>query len=283
MNGSQFITWEDAVEWLITQPDQHELVKACYYDRPLLQAAYRFWSSEEWRAVRKLSPRLPGKALDIGAGNGIASFALAKDRWETTALEPDPSQKVGAGAIKALADESGLDILVVQEHGERLPFPNTAFDMIHARQVLHHMTDLKRFCQEVFRVLKPGGTFIATREHVISKQADLQKFFELHPLHRLYGRENAYKLNYYLSTIRSSGIKVDKVLLSFDSVINYAPFTKDSLRNELEKRLSYFGMRWVISSLLDKEYLFKVVLFLMSRLDRRPGRLVSFVCHKPIA
>ena len=53
-------------------------------------------------------------------------------------------------------------------------------------------------CEEVARVLKPGGTFIATREHVISKKEDLPVFLANHPLHRFYGGENAFVLQKYL-------------------------------------------------------------------------------------
>src|SRR5680860_1865369 len=137
MSGKQFGSWEDAVEWLVAQPEQQELVKACYYDRPAYLAAERFWKSDEWRAVCRILPVPCGTALDVGAGNGIASFALAKDGWETTALEPDPSKKVGGGAIHALAEDMGLKITVIQEFGEQLPFPDATFDVIHARQVLH--------------------------------------------------------------------------------------------------------------------------------------------------
>src|SRR6202040_1201267 len=123
---------------------------------------------------------------------GISSYALARDGWRVTALEPDPSDVVGAGAIEQLAAVSNLPIEVVRDWGETLPFADATFDLVYGRQVLHHARDLRTLCAEMGRVLKSGGTFLATREHVIFRDADLAVFLAEHPLHRLYGGENAY-------------------------------------------------------------------------------------------
>ena len=34
-------SWESAVAWLVAQPGQTDLVRACYYDPPLAMAARR--------------------------------------------------------------------------------------------------------------------------------------------------------------------------------------------------------------------------------------------------
>src|SRR5690348_4626147 len=93
-------SWEEAVEWVRRQPQHAELVRQCYFDDPLLEAARRFHRSGEWLATRQFIPRSPGKAVDLGAGRGIASYALASDGWRVTAIEPDASAVVGAGAIE---------------------------------------------------------------------------------------------------------------------------------------------------------------------------------------
>ena len=80
---------EQAVEWLRSQPDQREFVKSCYFDDPVEIAAARFAASSEWLATLKLLVSVPRRALDVGAGRGIASYALAKSGWDVVALEPD--------------------------------------------------------------------------------------------------------------------------------------------------------------------------------------------------
>ena len=280
MNADKFATWEDAVSWLINQPDRQAVVRACYYDRPALAAAQRYWSDPEWRALRAYFPGTKGKALDVGAGMGIASYALARDGWETTALEPDPSALVGAAAIRALAVGANLLINVVEEWGERLPFADGAFDLVHARQVLHHARDLERFCTELHRVLKAGGVLIATREHVVSSDAQLPDFFARHELHRYYGGENAFTLARYKAALRAAGFTLQACPGPLESVINYAPFTEDSLCEEIASRAGKLPGGRALARMLLARPIRKPVLRCLSALDNRPGRLHSFVCHK---
>lgn len=282
------MSWEQSVQWLREQPEQQALVRACYFDDPLLEAAERFWQSVEWKSIAALLPRPEGRALDLGAGRGISSYALARDGWQVTALEPDPSCLIGAGAIRSLLDASGLKISIVSEYSEKLPFPDNHFDVVNCRQVLHHARDLPQTCREIFRVLKPGGMMIATREHVISKRKDLQAFLDSHPLHKFYGGENAFLLNEYLSAMRSAGLHIQRTMAPLDSAINYFPMTTDQhftyctrpvvalIGNSLTNIL--FSPRHVIGRML-----INMLISALNRRDQMPGRLYSFVATKPTA
>ena len=281
--ANRFKTWEQAVQWLREQPERQELVLAAYYDDPLLGAADRYWRSEEWQAIRPLLPSAPGRALDVGAGRGIASYALAKEGLVVTALEPDASALVGAQAIRGLAAASGLPIEVTQEFSERLPFADAQFDVVFARAVLHHTSDLAGACREFLRVLKPGGRLLAVREHVISRLEDLPAFLDLHPLHKLYGGENAFLLPQYEAAIRAAGFRLDTVLAPFESAINYAPYTEVSLRAELAQRISRGlpGAKQLVAGLLGVPPLWAMARRMLARVDHRPGRLYSFIAHRP--
>jgi SAM-dependent methyltransferase len=261
-------TWEQAVTWLRTQHGQEDLVRACFYDDPLIEAAGRYHASAEWSAVRALLPD-PGRALDLGAGRGISSYALAKDGWQVEALEPNPSTLVGAGAIAALAEEAKLDIQVQQTWGETLPYPDASFDLVYGRQVLHHAQDLGQFCAEAARVLKPGGLFIATREHVISRDADLAAFLDSHLLHKLYGGEHAYRLQEYVDAIRQAGIALTKVCNPYQTEINLYPETFDSVKLRLATRIG-------LPFLPVPDF----VLGVLGRFSNVPGRLYTFVGRK---
>lgn len=292
-NLKPVMTWEQAVEWLRREVGQEALVKACYFDDPLLLAAERFHASAEWTATRALMEGAEGRALDIGAGRGIASYALARDGWKVTALEPDPSKLVGAGAVCEIVRQTGLPIAVEKEYSEQLPFPDSSFDLVYGRQVLHHARDLRQTCREIARVLKPGGLMIATREHVISHLEDLPAFLESHPLHRHYGGEHAYLRDEYCSAIRSAGLNVVRTLGPYESPINYFPMTeKQHVAMCVRYLHQRMGFRTRVGRFLAKRladpghHLGQLVSAALSRkfdrADQTPGRLYSFVGKKPV-
>ncbi|MBB2697663.1 UNVERIFIED_ORG: SAM-dependent methyltransferase [Rhizobium esperanzae] len=280
------MTWEESVRWLRDQPDQQFLVQACYFDDPLDKAAERFWQSAEWKAIAALLPQPNGgKALDLGAGRGISSYALARDGWNVTALEPDPSDLVGAGAIHSLALASGLEIAVVSEFSEQLPFAENTFDVVNCRQVLHHARDLPQTCREIFRVLKPGGVMVATREHVLSRKEDLQAFLNAHSLHKFYGGENAFLLDEYMSAIKGAGLYLDKVMAPLDSPINYFPMTTEQCLVHCTRPVADVIGRPLTNMVFSQRHvlgrtLMKMLVSTVNRRDNTPGRLYSFVAIK---
>lgn len=259
-------TWEEAVLWLRAQPDQVELVRACFYDDPLVEAAERYYASSEWDAVRQLTGRSGGRALDVGAGRGISSYALARDGWEVTALEPDPSAVVGTGAIRELAAAAEVAIAVVEEWGETMPFPDATFDLVYGREVLHHARSLPALCVEMARVLKPGGMFLATREHVIFKDADLAVFLAEHPLHWIYGGEHAYRLAEYKHAIEGAGIRLTQVIHPWASAVNLYPRTVSEIGRLIHARLPFVPASLITPSLIKR----------FGWLLRSPGTAYSF-------
>ena len=277
----RFTTWEEAVQWLRSQADRQDLVLAAYYDDPLQNAAERYWQSDEWKAIRKFLPHTRSRALDVGAGRGISSYALAREGFsEVLALEPDPSDIVGAAAIRLLAKQTTLPICVTEEYSERLPYEDASFDVVFARAVLHHILDLEKACAEFFRVLRPGGKLIAVREHVISQPEDLNHFYEIHPLHKLYGGENAHLLRKYQDDIIGVGFKSLHTIAPFSSPINFAPYTLKSLQEKIAREITKKFPRCFKVATLIFAIFWPVIKLMLNKIDRRPGRLYSFVALK---
>ncbi len=281
------MTWEQAVIWLRHQPDKEDLVRASYFDDPLIQAAKRFAASDEWvETLGRLPVLKSGLALDLGAGRGITSFALAEAGWTVVAVEPDPSSLVGAGAIRALAAQSSLPIQVVEEFGEDLPFPDNHFDLVYGRQVLHHARELPQLCRQVFRVMKPSAVFAATREHVIDNRGkSLEAFLARHLLHPLYGGENAFTLREYCEAILGSGFKCLTQLGPYETAINFSEPSRRQQEEKYRQALARISGRFFSELVWRYAFVRRPAIALasqtMNRFSRYPGRLFSFFAVKP--
>lgn len=281
------MTWEEAVLHFRKTADP-KVVRQCYFHEDILDAVQDFSISEEFKSTISLlglQPTKPLRVLDLGAGNGIASFAFAQLGCTVVAVEPDPSSIVGANAIRSLNDHlpPQYHIEVIESVGESLPFSNHQFDLVYARQVLHHASNLHLLLAQIFRVLKPGGRLFSVRDHVVNNDVDLQLFLKNHLLHRFYGGENAFSLAFYREAILSSGLMIERMIPPLSSVINFFPSTEGdvSMRirglmknqmNPLSYALSrFFPPAWVIARYGDSA---------SAQLDD-PGRLYSFICRKP--
>jgi len=260
------MTWEEAVLWLRNQKELQNLLRDGYYGEPLAQEWTRFHASREWEAVRGLigsaTDSFP-RALDLGAGCGIVSYALAREGWNVCALEPDRSSVVGAQAIQSQKNPA---IKVCQGVGEQLPFPAATFDVVICRAVLHHSRDLEKLCREIRRVLKAGGRFLAMREHVISRAEDLPQFLHRHPLHHLYGGENAFTLRQYRRAFARAGLHLGREFGPCCSDINLHPLTTEDLIKKRKQKLGH----WLPANWAQKINQFR------GRTSQEPGRLYSF-------
>ncbi len=278
-------TYEESVNWMRSQPEYSEFVKLCYLHEDNFAAAKQFAASEEFTEVVQLlglsRSHQKLKILDLGCGNGIASYAFASLGHDVSAVDPDTSEDVGLGATARLASTvNNGSIETFQAFAESLPFPDSTFDVIYARQALHHFSNLQEGLAECSRVLKPKGLLLATREHVVNDEEQLKVFLESHILHKLHGGENAYPLKDYISALEQSGFRVLNCLAPFDTVINHSPTSNAQLKNSLFQSLERQLGKAVASVLVNFSSIEKLYRYRLSRSCNSPGRLYSFLCIK---
>jgi len=132
------------------------------HDESVLRAhRWRTAANSAAYLLGQLHPRM--SLLDVGCGLGTITVDLA----EAVA----PGEVVGIDAAATVLDEArahaaarGADN-VRFEAGDvyRLPFDDASFDVVHAHQVLQHLTDPVAALCEMRRVARPGG-LVAVRD-----------------------------------------------------------------------------------------------------------------------
>jgi ubiquinone/menaquinone biosynthesis C-methylase UbiE len=126
-----------------------------------------FCSSSLWRYLsdRRILPwflagsRLGDHVLEIGAGYGAATGSLGQRVERVTALE------YNLRTLKKLRSRQQENaVTAICGDASRLPFAGQSFSAAIAILVLHHLKSPALQDQsfaEVFRVLRPGGVFLA--------------------------------------------------------------------------------------------------------------------------
>ncbi|CAN6604378.1 hypothetical protein TRVA0_002S04060 [Trichomonascus vanleenenianus] len=128
------------------------------------------FSSHSWRTVKNSCPHLipylkPNlSVLDIGCGPGTITIDMAKNyvpEGIVTALEYDETP---LNVCKENAEKDGVTNIVYKVGDiHNLPFEDNTFDVVHAHQVLQHISDPTKAMAEMLRVTKPRG-YVSCRE-----------------------------------------------------------------------------------------------------------------------
>lgn len=271
------MNWHETIEYIRQEPSYQQLVEEAYLSANLKSNVESFRNSSEFIATLKLLSDLnvskKSSLLDVGAGNGISSIAFALEGFKVTSLEPDSSDTIGVGAIKKLKEIYDLpELEIVGSYGENMPFEDNHFDIVYARQCMHHAYNLPEFAKSIYRVVKPKGLLLTVRDHVVLNDADKQAFLKRHPLHKFYEGENAFTLEEYKSAIKNSGFVIKSILGPADSVINYSPWSI----NRVQKIIKQKAGAWAANIFVSKIAWMAIKL----RLKTVPGRLYTFVSEK---
>ena len=126
--------------------------------------------SHTWRTVENSAPHLiphlaPGlRLLDVGCGPGTITVDLAARVAPGQVVGFDVAEEV-IDRARALLDEpdAPTNCTFRTDDVYAIDAPDGTFDVVHAHQVLQHLTDPVAALREMRRVLKPGG-MLAVRD-----------------------------------------------------------------------------------------------------------------------
>jgi demethylmenaquinone methyltransferase/2-methoxy-6-polyprenyl-1,4-benzoquinol methylase len=141
---------------LSKQPDEVAAMfdgVAKHYDRT--NSVLSMGNSLIWRVatVRAVAPQAGERVLDIAAGTGTSSVALAKSGADVVAADFSPGM-IEVGRLKHPG------ITFVQADAMALPFGDDEFDAVTISFGLRNIEDPKKALAEMYRVLKPGGRLV---------------------------------------------------------------------------------------------------------------------------
>jgi SAM-dependent methyltransferase len=119
------------------------------------------WFQSEVMALKKVIP-VSGQGIEVGIGTG----RFAKPLGITKGIEPSAN-------MASLAKARGLT--VINGVAEQLPYQNESLDFVVMITVDCFLDDLTRAFQEIYRVLKTGGSVIIG---MIDKSSTLGKVYE---------------------------------------------------------------------------------------------------------
>lgn len=120
----------------------------------------RIWSGNPNTVlVREVADLEPGRALDLGCGEGADAVWLARRGWRVTAT--DLSRVALERAAYHAADAGVADRIDWQWHDLGATFPEGEFDLVSA-QFLHSMGDLprERILRRAAVAVAPGGILL---------------------------------------------------------------------------------------------------------------------------
>lgn len=235
------MNWEETIRHIWTQEQFSQLVHDAYFGPDLADNITRFRESEEFQETLQelyaLAGKGPHRILDVGCGNGISSIAFALEGHEVTGIDPDPSEIVGIGAARKMAAHFAVTERCHFFEGTSEDFDTEGqpFDVVYARQAMHHARELNDFIAVPAGKLRTGGYFITVRDHALYDERELDTFLNHHPLHKFYGGEHAFTIVRYQQAFAAAGLEIKKQYGHYDSVINYSPLSKNKRETMVEQ------------------------------------------------
>ena len=127
---------------------------------------HRLWSREPDPALVELvSPLDPGRAVDLGAGEGRNSLWLAQRGWAVTAVD---GSQVALQRLTAAASAAGIQVATaVADIGEFLA-RGDSFELVVIANVHSAPADRETMLDRAAAAVRPGGHLLLVGHHVDS-------------------------------------------------------------------------------------------------------------------
>jgi SAM-dependent methyltransferase len=159
------------------------------------------WSGRpNGRLVAEVADLTPGRALDVGCGEGGDAIWLARRGWTVTAIDVSD---VAVGRAREAAEHAGVAVDWVSGDVLRTPFPAGSFDLVSLQYPALPKAAGESAVRTLLDTVHPGGLLLAVyhdlddehREHMRSKGIDPADYVGDDDLGRLLGDDFTVELH----------------------------------------------------------------------------------------
>ena len=136
------------------------------------------WSGRpNGRLVAEVADLAPGRALDVGCGEGADAVWLARGGWTVTAVD---ISDVALGRAREAAERAGVAVEWVCGDALLAPFPARSFDLVSMQYPALPKDAGEAAVRTLLDTVRPGGLLLAVyhdldddhREHMRSRGVD---------------------------------------------------------------------------------------------------------------
>ena len=159
------------------------------------------WSGRpNGRLVAEVAGLTPGRALDVGCGEGADAIWLAGRGWTVTAID---ISDVAVSRARQAAERAGAAVTWVAGDALQIPFPARSFDLVSMQYPALPKATGEGTVSTLLATVRPGGLLLAVyhdldedhREHMKAQGFDPADYVTADDLGRLFGDDFTIELH----------------------------------------------------------------------------------------
>jgi len=175
--------------------------QAAEWDAKYSERDGAIWSGRpNGRLVTEAAGLTPGRALDVGCGEGADAIWLARSGWTVTAID---ISYIAVERAREAAERAEVAVDWVRGDALQAPFPARSFDLLSMQYPALPKAAGEPAARTLLDTVRPGGLLLAVyhdlddehREHMKSRGVDPADYVGADDLYRLLGDDFTVELH----------------------------------------------------------------------------------------
>jgi SAM-dependent methyltransferase len=174
-------------------PEHDHEMQAAEWDARYSERDGAIWSGRpNGRLVAEVADLTPGRAIDVGCGEGADAIWLAQHGWSVTAIDVSD---IALGRAREAAARAGVSVEWICDDALLTPLPADAFDLVSLQYPALPKTAGEAALHTLLDTVRVGGVLLAVyhdlddehREHMKARGVDPADYFGADDVARLIG------------------------------------------------------------------------------------------------